>query len=163
VTHRATTWLDPRLEVRPSAIHGWGLFARAPIAAEEPVVIWGGEVVEVWQKGGVAVGEGRYLTGPGDDSDRMNHSCEPTVWMQDEVTLVARRALLAGEETTADYALWEADEAWIARWRCRCETSVCRGLVTGRDWRLPELRGRYAGRFSPFLEARIARLGGDLA
>ena len=158
MTYRTTSWIDPRLEVRPSAIDGWGLFARATIAAGDPVVMWGGEVVRVWRKGSVAVGEGRYLTGPGDASDRMNHSCDPTVWMLDEVTLVARRALTAGEETTADYVLWEADQAWVARWHCRCGASVCRGVVTGRDWRLPVLQARYAGRFSPFLEARIARL-----
>jgi hypothetical protein len=158
VTYRATSWLDPRLEARASAIDGWGLFARAPIAASEPLVIWGGEVVEIWRKGSVAIGEGRYLTGPGDDSDRMNHSCDPAVWMRDAVTLVARRALTAGEEATADYALWEADEAWTARWACRCGTAVCRGVVSGRDWRRPELQARYAGRFSPFLEVRIARL-----
>lgn len=122
MTYRTTSWIDPRLEVRPSAIDGWGLFARAPIAAGDAVVMWGGEVVRVWRKGSVAVGESRYLTGPGDASDRMNHSCDPTVWMLDEVTLVARRALTAGEETTADYVLWEADQAWVARCHCRCGT-----------------------------------------
>jgi hypothetical protein len=161
VTYRTTSWVDPRLEVRASKIDGQGLFAREPIAPGEPLVIWGGEVGEVWRKGGVAVGEGRYLTGPGDDSDRMNHSCDPTVWMQNEVTLVARRALAAGAEATADYVLWEGDESWTARWRCRCGASGCRGVVTGRDWRLPTLQSRYAGHFSPFLEARIGRLRGE--
>jgi hypothetical protein len=162
VTCRTTSWLDPRLKVRASEIDGKGLFALAPIAAGDPIVIWGGEVGEIWRKGGVAIGEGRYLTGPGDVSDRMNHSCDPTVWMLNEVTLVARRALAAGEEVTADYALWEGDESWTARWRCRCGTSVCRVVLTGRDWRLPVLQARCAGRFSPFLETRIARLRGEV-
>jgi hypothetical protein len=161
VTYRATSWLDRRLEVRPSSIAGSGLFACARIPAGELVVIWGGEIVTAWQKGSVAIGEGRYLAGPGDDSDRMNHSCDPTVWLVDEVTLVARRALAAGDEATADYVLWEADETWTARWRCNCGTSLCRGVPTGRDWRRPELQTRYAGRFSPFLQARIARLRGE--
>jgi hypothetical protein len=37
-------WLDPRIEIRPSPIGGQGLFARAPIAVGEPVVLWGGTV-----------------------------------------------------------------------------------------------------------------------
>jgi hypothetical protein len=160
MTYRTTSWLDPRLAVGASAIDGRGVFACAPIAAGEPIVIWGGELVDVWRKGSVAVDEGRYLTGPGDDSDSMNHSCDPTVWMLDEVTLVVRRALSVGEEATADYALWEADEAWTAPWRCRCGAPVCRGVVSGRDWRLPVLQARYAGRFSPFLQTRIARRRG---
>jgi hypothetical protein len=32
-TYLAETWLDPRLELRRSLIHGRGLFATAPIAA----------------------------------------------------------------------------------------------------------------------------------
>jgi uncharacterized protein len=160
VTYREASWLDPRLEVRPSTIGGSGLFTCAPTAAGEPIVVWGGEVVDVWRKGGVAIGEGQYLAGPADDSDYINHSCDPTVWMRDEVTLVTRRTLIAGEEATADYILWESDEAWIAPWRCHCGTALCRGVVTGRDWRLPELRVRYVGHFSPFVEARIAPLQG---
>ena len=31
-------------------------------------------------------------------------------------------------------------------------------VVTGNDWRLLELQERYAGHFSPFINARIAKL-----
>ena len=39
-----------------------------------------------------------------------NHSCDPNVWMQDEVTLAARRDIAIGEELTIDYAMIEGDE-----------------------------------------------------
>jgi hypothetical protein len=35
---------------------------------------------------------------------------------------------------------------------------LCRGRVTGEDWRNPELWERYAGHFSPYLERRIKAL-----
>ena len=41
---------------------------------------------------------------------------------------------------------------------CACGTSLCRGRVTGEDWRNPELWERYAGHFSPYLERRIKAL-----
>lgn len=36
----------------------------------------------------------------------VNHSCDPVVWMRDDVTVVARRAIASGEEITGDYAVW---------------------------------------------------------
>ena len=32
-----------------------------------------------------------------------NHSCDPTTWWVDDITLVARRDILPGEEITYDY------------------------------------------------------------
>lgn len=163
------SWIDPRVELRASEIHGTGMFARAGIGVGEVVVVWGGTLASEAdlrggraRKGSVsAVAEGMYLVGLAEESagpdDFMNHACDPTVWMADEVTLVARRAIAAGEELTADYVFWEADESWVAPWACRCGAAVCRGVVSGRDWRRPELQARYAGHFSPFIEARIRR------
>lgn len=73
----------------------------------------------------------------------------------DEVTLVARRLVAAGEELTADYALWELDPEWVSPFRCRCGAAECRGVITGRDWEDPELQRRYAAHFHPVLNARI--------
>ncbi len=87
----------------------------------------------------------------------MNHSCDPNVWMIDEVTLVTRRLVDAGEELTADYVFWQADEDWIAPWQCNCGAERCRGSITGRDWRLAELQHRYNSHFSPFINRRIER------
>jgi hypothetical protein len=39
---------------------------------------------------------------------------------------------------------------------CECATPSCRGLVTGADWKRPELQARYAGHFSSYLAHRIA-------
>lgn len=167
-------WLDPRVETRPSAIAGRGLFARSSLRAGEPVVVWGGMLVTRAEvAAGVAdpdstvpVAEGLYLAAAAGTYDReaddvgdlMNHSCDPTCWMRDEVTTATRRDLRAGEELTVDYALFKDDEASVSAWTCRCGTPLCRGRVTGRDWRRPDIQERYAGHFSPFLTERIRRL-----
>lgn len=167
--YRPESWLDPRLEVRSSPIHGRGTFARTGIRGGEVVIVWGGTVMSEAdlragraRKGSVtAVEESIYLAGLAgeapDADDFLNHACDPTVWMADAVTLVTRRRVAAGEELTADYALWEADEAWVARWECQCRHDDCRRTVSGRDWRRPELQARYRGHFSPLIEARIRR------
>jgi hypothetical protein len=38
---------------------------------------------------------------------------------------------------------------------CSCRTDRCRGVVTGDDWKRPELRDRYAGWYSTYLERRL--------
>ena len=55
-----------------------------------------------------------FAKGHGQDADDfMNHSCDPNTWMEDEVTISARRDIQAGEEITADYALWVAEDAEV--------------------------------------------------
>jgi uncharacterized protein len=175
-TYRQHEWIDPRIEIRPSRIGGRGMFARSLIKAGDVVVSWGGIVFtqaevdagNAAQRSTVAIGEGLYLGSPAGQYDRerddlgdfINHSCDPNCWMQDEVTLVARRDIQPGEELTADYAMWEADEAHVGPWACTCCSSLCRTRFTGTDWRLPELQERYKGRFSPFINARIRAASG---
>lgn len=76
--------------------------------------------------------------------------------MLDARTVGARRDITASEELTLDYALFSVAPEW--RMECHCGNAFCRGVVTGNDWRLPELQERYAGHFSPFINARIATL-----
>lgn len=172
--YRASEWIDPRVEIRRSPIAGSGMFARAAINEGETVVVWGGGTVfttadieagKVDDDSTVPIGEGVYLGSPvgtynrADDlSDFMNHSCDPSVWMADEVTLTARRPIQPDEELTADYALWKDDAQSVVAWECRCGSPLCRRRITGRDWRLPALQQRYEGHFSPFLNERIRTL-----
>ena len=160
----ATSWLSPKLEVRSSPIEGLGLFATRAIDAEEPVAVMGGRVLtddefaghvataERWSA--AAIDEGlNVLQDPDDPLIRGNHSCDPNMWMVDELTLVARRPISRAEEMTVDYALMTVDEGWQVA--CRCARPPCRGTITGTDWRQPDLQVRYRGHFSPFIERRI--------
>jgi hypothetical protein len=164
---RLEAWIDPRIAVRPSPIHGRGMFAAEPIRAGEVVIIWGGELFtaediracKARMSSVAALDEDVYLADPVDDPDGpdyfLNHSCDPNVWMRDAVTLIARRDITPGEELTADYALWEADDDWTLPEECCCGSRLCRTIITGGDWRLAALQERYAGHFSPLLNRRI--------
>jgi hypothetical protein len=164
------TWFDPRLALGASAIHGTGLFATARISTGEVVMIWGGAVyTRADLAAGRVPGDTSYsfvednllIAAPGDAMDYfVNHSCDPSVWMADEVTVVARRAIEPGEEITGDYTVWEADPSYVVE-PCRCGSATCRGRFTGDDWRRPDLQARYRGHFLPYINRRIARMHGE--
>ena len=160
------SWFDPRLRVGPSSLHGRGLLAGAGICAGETVMVWGGTAYPETDlgtgriPGGVSysvIAEGLVLAGPDDGMDYfLNHSCDPNVWMDDEVTVVARRDIAEDEEILIDYALVESEPGYLLT-TCRCGSSWCRGTVTGQDWRDPALQERYRGHFLPFLDERAQR------
>jgi uncharacterized protein len=85
--------------------------------------------------------------------DFVNHSCAPNAGLAGQMALVALRSIRAGEEVCYDYAM--SDGSDYDEFACSCGTSMCRGKVTGRDWRLSELQERYEGHFSPYLHRRM--------
>ena len=143
------------------------MFTLRTIVKGELVVTWGGPVFTKEdiragkaRKHSVAeIGEGLYLAAgrgePESPDDFMNHSCDPNVWMDDEVTLVAMRDITAGEELTADYAMWSTDPSWTLPTPCGCGSRPCRRTVTGSDWKLKDLQERYRRHFSPYINDRI--------
>jgi uncharacterized protein len=147
--------------VDTSEIEGTGLFAGRAFDEGETVIVLGGTVIDDAElarptpHSSLAVGEGVNLTQADDDPAQYgNHSCDPNLWLADEITIATRRLVEAGEELTIDYATFS-----VVSWQmdCHCGAASCRDVVTGDDWRRPDLRERYVGRFSPFINARIAR------
>ena len=131
------------IEVRSSPIEGRGLFATRAFTEGEVVAVLGGRLVDDagWAAAaaagpvsGYAIAEGRHLLQDDDDPARFgNHSCDPTTALVDDVTLVARRPVEAGEELTSDYATMTVDRRWSMP--CRCGAASCRGTITaGRSW-----------------------------
>lgn len=168
------TWADPRLFVKESVINGRGIFCSHEIKAGEPLMTWGGvpvrkdsfDVKEYRFQSIVPIGEEHYLALPMSDQEEsideyLNHSCDPSAWLIDEVRVVARRDLKAGEEITVDAATWDDGNVteYAADGRCTCSSPKCRGTLSPDDWKRPELQKEYDGHFSPFLQERIRRLG----
>jgi uncharacterized protein len=170
----AFTWVDSRQTVRPSPIQGKGVFAREAIKQGEVVEIIGGRVMtdaefEAFRQttatyNAIQIDEGWHLVEHPDRTrardGSINHACDSNLWLADEVTLVARRDIAAGEELTVDYALFTAQSDWVLDTACRCGSPVCRNTITGEDWKRSDVQARYRDHFSPFINRRIARLNG---
>ena len=169
----AETWLDPRQEFRPSPIQGIGSFACAPIRQGEVVEIIGGVIMteaefEIFRQAqsqfnAIQIAENLHLVErPEVTAQRgggsLNHACDSNLWLADEVTIIARRDIVVGEELTVDYALFSGEAKAILDQDCQCKAAVCRHVITGDDWRLLAVQQCYYPHFSPFLNARIDRL-----
>lgn len=165
-------WLHPAVAIEPSPIAQLGLFARAAIAQGTVVSRMGGRLVlgtelqqifiEAAQRPAhpyvdtITVGESLHLVlPPGQPNHYGNHSCDPNVWWAGAYILVARRPIVAGEEVTSDYATSTGVAGFAMA--CCCGSSLCRGVITGEDWRLPELQARYGDHWIPTLLGRIQR------
>ena len=173
--YRSETWIDSRQDLRLSPIHGIGIFARDPIHRGEAVEIFGGRCMtdaefRTFQQAtlrfnAVQIDEDLHLVEHPEITERrggsLNHACDSNLWMADEVTVVARRDITADEELTVDYALFSAQSDWVMDTSCQCGMPMCRGTITGDDWKHNEVQARYLDHFSPFLNARIARLRAD--
>ncbi len=161
------SYLSPKTKIAKSPIEGRGLFATRRIAKGEIVAIKGGHVLDLRTLARtraqtavsyVQIEDGFYI---GARTRRevarnkifINHSCEPNVGIRGQVTFVALRNIVAGEELTYD---WAMEENHPTRTACRCGAVSCRKILTGADWREPPLQRRYRGFFSAYLATKIA-------
>lgn len=76
--------------------------------------------------------------------------------MGGNVTLVSMRDIAVGEGPTIDYALFLGHPEF--EMTCHCTAPVCRGRITGSDWRRDDLQQRYRGWFAWWLQRRIDEL-----
>ena len=163
-----TAYLTDKCEVQNRDVTGGkAVYAREVIEPGELVAVWSGRIVtaeeldelsEEIRRHTVQVEERLYLAshGPDEGPDFINHSCDPNVGLEGQIALIALQRILPGEEVTIDYAM--CDGSPYDEFECACGSPICRGRVTGDDWRNPVLWERYAGHFSPYLERRIKAL-----
>ena len=160
---------SPKTAVRPSPIHGRGLFATTDIAKDEIVGVKGGHIVTREQ-----LEEITPLLGPVEiqiDDDLFiapvaeeeregsmlysNHSCDANLGISGEITFVALRDIAAGEVLTHDWCITDNGDYSL---RCNCGSPNCRGTLTGKDWQRSDLQKKYSGYFSTYLQKKIERL-----
>lgn len=163
-----TAYLTEKCEVRNRDVTGgFGVYAKSIIEPGELIGTWSGRIVGSHELDNlpddlrhhtVQVEEDLFLVSltPDEPPDFINHSCEPNTGLSGQITLVALRRILPGEEVTIDYAM--CDGSPYDEFPCGCRAATCRGRVTGNDWRNPVLWERYSGHFSPYLQRRIDAL-----
>jgi uncharacterized protein len=164
-TESVTMWFDRRLVMRTSPIHGIGTFATHSIQAGTRLIWVTGGIVytsEDWRTGRVQlageqyneaqIGDDLFIATPKSLGYYVNHSCDPNM-----LNDTAWRDIEAGEEITTDFAYCIAAPHYLLE-PCNCGSRLCRGRVTGNDWRLPELQQRYRGYFTPHIDRLIQGL-----
>jgi len=170
---RPFAWMDPRLEVRPTAKYGRGVYAKKDIKKDEVLFVIGGYVLTIEDENGfdealadkpMEVSE-YFSIGPLHPSQMdllpshiVNHSCDPNVGFDGQIFMVAYRDIRKDEELVYDYAMsmhshHERENPYSLN--CMCGSSLCRGTVTEDDWKLPELQERYDGYFQHYLQKKI--------
>lgn len=143
----------PRFARRRSSIHGFGIFALAPIAKGERVIRYKGEIIDNDKatKRYPEIGcpphtflfdaeDDLYIDGgsQGNSARWINHSCKPNCESVQDGRIVwieAIRDIRPGEELSYDYSivLDEPHDAKAkAKWCCRCGVKNCRGTMLGR-------------------------------
>ena len=160
-------WVHPNIAVKDTGVIGLGLVALDFIPRGTTVILFGGKLMtwreitqlpeDMWdipfqvsddvffgiaKRSEVGIGE------------RINHSCDPNAGFVSEMRLVAIKDILPGDDVVMDYATCSSMNGY--RLVCKCSSHKCRKVITGDDWRLPELRERLAGYFQPYLQQKIA-------
>jgi SET domain-containing protein len=166
---RNLSYLSANTAVRPSPIHGKGLFAIHPIKEGEIVAVKGGYIFDgrtlrKLQKSvgpaEIQIADDLYIglynkTQKKGGMIFSNHSCEPNIGVKGQIVFVALRDIKAGEELTHDWATTDDDNYKL---KCRCGAATCRKVITGKDWRKKDLQNKYRGCFSWYLNDKIKRM-----
>ena len=158
-----------KIEVRCSPLEGLGVFAVQNITKEEVVAIKSGHIVNAKQLAEITpivgdlalqIHDDFYLSPKSkEEIDRMsvfiNHSCDPNIGFEGQITYIAMRDINAGEELFHDYAMERTDNYHLD---CLCGSQLCRRKITGEDWRDPVLQERYGDYFSSYILRKIQEL-----
>jgi hypothetical protein len=160
------SWVHEAVIVDDSPIADRGLFTSAALDVGTVVIGLGGRLVSTAEleellrtsDGYVdtitVFGDAHLVLPPATKVHFGNHSCDPNIRHTGPYELACRRPIEAGEELTIDYATHTGAPGFAME--CGCGARDCRGLVTGDDWRRPDLQARYAGHWVPALAERIA-------
>lgn len=154
-----------KVERRPTAIYGFGVFAIEDIEPGEVIGEFLGEVrwsenaaslpmddsfsgrhaiqfKKHWWRDGRVDGIARYIA----------HSCNPNCGIVDLFKVVSMRKIKAGEEITWDYAMTEEEHP---PFECKCGSTNCREVICGFRPMTPEQRenfiSKYGGMISDWL------------
>jgi SET domain-containing protein len=130
-----------KLEIRPSKIHRWGVYAAENIPGGRKIMEYTGERISRRETRRRSEEQGRMiylftldnywtLDGAvgGSGAQYINHCCDPnikTVIQRGHINYMSRRPIRKGEELTVDYHFAKD----IEEVRCKCGAATCRGTI----------------------------------
>ncbi len=139
--------------VKPSTLHGMGVYAARKIPAGTRIIEYTGRRITAEQADALypvdpddpfhtfffSTSSGKVIDGGnhGNDARWINHSCEPNCQAQENergtrVTIIALRDIARGEELFYDYGLvldGRITPTLKRQYRCLCGTPGCRGTM----------------------------------
>ena len=132
-----------RLEIRPSPIHRFGVFAAETIPAHRKVIEYTGERISRRESKRRASGRHTYLFSlddywnldgavGGSGAEIINHSCDANLRaaiISGHILYFSRRVVRPGEELSVDYRFSDR----IGRVPCRCGAANCRGTINYKE------------------------------
>lgn len=160
----------PKSEVRNiSQIQGNGLFAKDDIKKGELVFIKAGHIVDHNTHVEIEKRLGEYCLQithdyyscptteeeVKDTAIYINHSCEPNVGPEGQISFYALRDIKLDEELVYDYAMTTDREYTL---ECNCGSKNCRRVITGDDWKRKDLQKKYASHFTYHILSKIKEL-----
>lgn len=158
--------ISPKVIVKTGGIDKQGMFAIDHIRKGEIVFIKGGHIItreELFSSSVInsymPISDDYFLGATNADEEKdiklyNNHSCDPNCGLHGEITFVAMRDIYPGEELTVDYAFIDNEDY---SFECHCGSLHCRHIVTGFDWKRPELQEKYYPYFAQYLKDKILR------
>jgi SET domain-containing protein len=130
-----------KLEIKPSKIHRWGVYAGENIPVGRKIMEYTGERISRKETRRRSDEQGRMiylftldnywtLDGAvgGSGAQYINHCCDPnikTVIQKGHILYMSRRPIRKGEELTVDYHFAKD----IEEVRCKCGAAKCRGTI----------------------------------
>lgn len=148
------------VRVASSPVEGKGVFATEPVGRGDTVLVLDTSRVvneehplrpeEDEQEDHLAYLAGDKVVLLPEPERHLNHSCDPNAYLHtvdDEVMVVARRQIQAGQEVTIDYLI---NTHGGSSWRCRCGSDRCRGQLETSFFELPT---SFQCEYLPLLEA----------
>ncbi len=160
------SYRSPKIEVRPSKIHGKGMFSKSKISESEVVAIKGGSILTRKQLEEVnrsilpaqlEVADNLFIS-PISAKEResamlyTNHSCNANMGIQGQIVFAAIRDIDKNVELTIDWAMLDDGDY---EHECNCQLPNCRKILTGKDWMKKELQQKYKGYFSWHIQNKI--------
>jgi SET domain-containing protein len=163
------TYRSSKTVIKTSAKGGKGLFAIEGILPDEIIAIRAGHIVNTEEALKLDKEFGDFSLQISDEfyiaprtreeiediAIFINHSCDPNIGLDGQISLVAIRNIKAGEELCLDYAMAITGDY---KMNCNCGNSNCRKLITAVDWKKKELQKRYGKYFSWFIYKKIHSL-----
>jgi len=133
-----------------------GLFAAQDVAENEILITYDGPVIDHPTRLSIQIDDDKHIEGAENSNAFLNHSCDPTAFVDWNGTcLRARRRILAGEEIACSY--FTTDYELREKFTCTCGSPNCKGQIEGFKYLTKREQLELEPWLPPFLQRKLRR------